>query len=127
MSEAIMDRAGEAAIGHALNAVDKIQSALKSASPEQYLMRSSIDAPGFDPTSMSIHQLEQHARAMRSAYLLRIIKSIISAVENWFERRAQRDLEDYLAASQNLADLESRMRRYADKRLLFNAMGPHYD
>jgi hypothetical protein len=127
MSEAIMEKAGQAAIGRALEAVDKIGSALKSAKPEQNLMRSNIGTVKFDPATMSIHQLEQQARAMRSAYLLKLIKTGLGALESWFERRAQRDLEDYLAASQNLADLESRMRRYADKHPLFNAMGPHYD
>lgn len=127
MNAATMNGTGEAAIGSALEAVDKIGSALKSAAPGQYLVRSNIEPVSFDPDTMSIHELEQHARAMRSAYLLKTIKAIIFAVESWFDRRAQRDLEDYLAASQNLADLESRMRRYEDKTSLFSSRGLRYD
>lgn len=68
----------------------------------------------------SVIELEQEARAMRAAYTFHLLKWVLTAIDNWFARRAQRDLEDYLAESQNLADLEARMRRYAARRAPFN-------
>ena len=38
------------------------------------------------------------------------LSNLFARVDAWFQRREQRDLEAYLAASQNVAELETRMR-----------------
>jgi hypothetical protein len=74
-----------------------------------------------------IAAIKRRAEAMRNAYIRSLVHAAFAALENWFARRQQQELEDYLADSQNLADLESRMRRYAGKRAAFDLSMPHFD
>ncbi len=95
--------------------------ALKQAFSEPNLVQSSMGLSDPGPMTIDIFEIERQARALRAAYMLRTFKAMIFAIDKWFTRRAQNDLESYLAASQNLADLESRMRRYGDQHAPFNA------
>jgi hypothetical protein len=52
------------------------------------------------------------ARATRRVWVGSKLKSYYEALVRKFERAGQAELENYLAASQNLADLEQRIRRY---------------
>jgi hypothetical protein len=74
-----------------------------------------------------IAAIKRSAEAMRNAYILSLLQAAFAALENWFARLQQQELEDYLADSQNLADLESRMRRYAARRTAFDLTMPHFD
>jgi hypothetical protein len=127
MSGALTQNPGNAAVITALAAVDKLGTALKAAVSQAQLVQSNIltDASGFD--SFSIHALEQQARAMRAECIARTFRGWLAAIDNWFERRRQQELDDYLAASQNLADLEVRMRRFTEKVPQFDAMHAQYD
>jgi hypothetical protein len=61
-------------------------------------------------------ELERQARAARSAWVGGKLKSFFEALVRKFERAGQAEMEDYLAASQSLADLEERIHRYERKR-----------
>jgi hypothetical protein len=71
--------------------------------------------------------LRKRAEFMRTAYLRAKFVALWSALENWFARQHERELEEYLADSQNLADLEARMRRYSVKRNAFGLNTPNFD
>jgi hypothetical protein len=47
-----------------------------------------------------IPAIKRRAEAMRTAYIRSVIQAAFAAIENWFARRQQQDLEDYLAGSQ---------------------------
>jgi hypothetical protein len=79
------------------------------------------------PGSVDIQAIRRRAEALRAAYIRSRLDAVWSAIENWFARRQQRELENYLADSQSLAELESRMRQYAARRMPFGCMGPDYD
>ncbi len=66
-------------------------------------------------------------RGLLSRPTVDVIGAYRDHIENWFARRQQRELENYLADSQSLAELESRMRRYASRRIPFGRMGPDFD
>jgi hypothetical protein len=107
--------------GPASAALDKLSGALKQAFSEPNLVQSSMGLSDTGPATIDIFEIERQARALRAAYMLRSFKAMLFAIDQWFTRRAQNDLESYLASSQNLADLESRMRRYGDQHSPFNA------
>jgi hypothetical protein len=71
--------------------------------------------------------LRNGAEFTRAAYLRNKLELLWSALENWFARQHERELEDYLADSQNLADLETRMRRHSIKRNAFGLNTPNFD
>jgi hypothetical protein len=79
------------------------------------------------PGRFDIQAIRRRAEAMRAAYIRSRLDAVWSAIESWFARRQQRELENYLADSQSLAELESRMRRYALRRAPFGCMGPDYE
>jgi hypothetical protein len=79
------------------------------------------------PGRPDIQAIRRRAEAMRAAYVRSRLDAVWAAIETWFARRQQRELESYLADSQSLAELESRMRRYASRRMPFGCMGPDYD
>jgi hypothetical protein len=56
--------------------------------------------------------LERQARAPRSGWVGSKLKPYYEALVRKFERAGQAEMENYLAASQSLADLEERIRRY---------------
>src|SRR5476651_1185345 len=99
----------------------KLGGALNQAFSEPNLVQSSMGLSDTGPATIDIFEIERQARALRAAYMLRSFKAMLFAIDQWFTRRAQNDLESYLASSQNLADLESRMRRYGDQHSPFNA------
>lgn len=127
MASALMHDAREGSMAAALAAVDRLGNSLKAAVSHAQLVQSNIIQEATRTDAFSIAELEQEARAMRAAVMLRMAKSMIAAIDNWFDRRAQRQLEEYLAASQNLSDLEARMRRYTDKGSPFVPAQGHYD
>ncbi len=56
--------------------------------------------------------LERAARAARSAWIGSKLQSFYQALVRKFERAGSAELENYLAASKSLAELEERIRRY---------------
>jgi hypothetical protein len=75
------------------------------------------------PAGVDIQAIRRRAEAMRTAYIRSTLEAAWSAIESWFAGRQQRELENYLADSQSVAELESRMRRYASKRMPFGLIG----
>ncbi|MBE0625128.1 MAG: hypothetical protein IH606_09990 [Burkholderiales bacterium] len=61
---------------------------------------------------IDINAIEHRARAARSAWIGSKLKAYYQALVRKFERAGEAGREDYLAASQSLADLEERIRRY---------------
>jgi hypothetical protein len=57
-------------------------------------------------------QPEQRMQARHGAWVGSKLKPYLEALVRKFEGGGQAELENYLAASQNLADLEERIRRY---------------
>ncbi len=55
---------------------------------------------------------KRHARATPGVWVGSQLKPYFEALMRKFERAGQAEMENYLAASQNLADLEDRIRRY---------------
>ena len=55
---------------------------------------------------------QPQSRARRSVWVGSKLKPYYEALVRKFERAGQAEMENYLAASQNLADLEERIRRY---------------
>lgn len=64
--------------------------------------------------------LERQARAARSAWVGSKLKSFYQALVRKFERAGPAEMENYLAASQNLAQLEERIRRYERMQPLYH-------
>jgi hypothetical protein len=79
------------------------------------------------PQALDIQAVRRRAEFMRATYLRGRLEALWTALENWFARQHARELEDYLAESQNLADLEARMRRYSIKRNAFGLNTPNFD
>jgi hypothetical protein len=61
---------------------------------------------------LDLAAVEERARAARSAWMGSKLKSYYEALVRKYEKAGQAKMENYLAASQNLADLEERIRRY---------------
>lgn len=55
---------------------------------------------------------DENARAARRSWVGSKLHAYYEALVRKFERAGQSELENYLAASQNLAELEDRMRRW---------------
>src|SRR5271165_24038 len=117
MAAILLEDAGAAAVRHLRGTTLARAKPFQEVDSGANLMRSNMEPAG---AYYSVVELERQARAMRAAYVFELLKWMLSAIDNWFARRAQRELEDYLAESQNLADLEARMRRYAARRAPFN-------
>jgi hypothetical protein len=79
------------------------------------------------PLATDAQALRINAEFTRTAYLRNRLELLWTALENWFARQHERELEDYLADSQNLADLETRMRRFSVKRNAFGLNTPNFD
>lgn len=75
-------------------------------------VRSNMRAEGAPEPGVDAAALERQARAARSVWVGSKLKSFYEALVRKFERAGQAEMENYLAASQNLADLEERIRRY---------------
>ena len=81
------------------------------------IVRSSNPVEGAPEPALDLAAVEECARAARTVWIASKLKSFYHAVVRKFERAGQSDIENYLAASQNLADLEERMRDYGRRRL----------
>lgn len=77
-----------------------------------FIVQSNISANTATEPRIDISAIEQRARAERSAYIGSKLLSYYQALVRKFERAGEAGREDYLAASQSLADLEDRIRRY---------------
>lgn len=61
-------------------------------------------------TVLDLNAIEQTARAMRGAEIVRLLKAAYTAVVDWLERSGNYERDNFFAASANLADLELRQR-----------------
>jgi hypothetical protein len=75
-------------------------------------VRSNIRAESVPEARVDVAAIEQQARAARSVWIGSKLKSYYEALVRKFARGGQAEMENYLAASQSLADLEDRIRRY---------------
>jgi hypothetical protein len=62
-------------------------------------------------STLNIAEIETRARAMRAAYIGALLGRLWDRFEAWLEKGRREREEAYLAQSENLADLEARMRR----------------
>lgn len=76
---------------------------------------------------LDVESVRRQAEAARAAWIRGTLSALWLVFENWLERHRQRELEEYLEDSQNLAELEARMRRYTNKRVPFGLASPDYD
>jgi len=76
------------------------------------IVRSNMPLRDLPPPAIDFREIERQARAARSAWFGDKFKSVCRAVARWVENPRATEMEHYLAASQNLADLEQRIRRY---------------
>ena len=84
----------------------------KSATCRSSLVRSNIGTGSAPEPDADVATLERQAKAARSAWVGSKLKSYYEALVRKFARGGPSELENYLAASQNLADLEERILRY---------------
>ena len=94
-------------------------SAAKTGKPaysRTYLVQSTIDAKDAPAFAIDLAAIEARARAARAAWVGSALKSMFQAMLRKFERGDQAEMEHYLAASENLSDLELRIRRYERMR-----------
>jgi hypothetical protein len=76
------------------------------------VVQSNMPAESTPELGVDFVALERQARAARSAWVGSKLKSFYQALVRKFERAGAAEMENYLAASQNLAELEERIRRY---------------
>ena len=89
-----------------------IMSAWDAAIARAPFVRSNMRAERVPEPGVDVAALERQARPTRSAWVGSKLKSYYEALVRKFEHAGQAEMENYLAASQNLADLEERIRRY---------------
>jgi hypothetical protein len=75
-------------------------------------VRSTIVVECAPESGADIAAIEAQARAARSTWVGSKLKSFYQVLVRKFESGAEADLEHYLAASQSLAELEERIRRF---------------
>jgi hypothetical protein len=75
-------------------------------------VHSNIGAESAPKLEVDAPALVRQASAARSAWIGSKLKSYYEALVRKFARGGQSEMENYLAASQSLADLEERIRRY---------------
>jgi hypothetical protein len=92
-----------------------IASAWETAISKTSFVQSNRGADSVSESSLDTAALEQRARTARSAWVGSKLKSFYQNLVRRLERAGQSEMENYLAASQNLADLEERIRRYERK------------
>ncbi|MBE0613591.1 MAG: hypothetical protein IH604_07995 [Burkholderiales bacterium] len=83
----------------------------EKAASKAFIVQSSIRSKNRPAPRIDITGIEQRARAARSAWIGSKLKSYYQALVLKFERAGAAGREDYLAASQSLAELEERIRR----------------
>jgi hypothetical protein len=81
------------------------------------VVRRDMPAQSAPETGMGGAAVERQAGAARHAWVGSKLKSLYQTLVRKLEDAGQSEMEDYLAASQNLADLEARIRRYERMQL----------
>src|SRR5512140_2149656 len=81
-----------------------------AALPTAKLVRSNIPVDGLSENGIDFAAVEAQARAARSAWVGSKLKSFYESLVRKFERAGAAERENYLAASQCLAELEERIR-----------------
>jgi hypothetical protein len=92
-----------------------VASAWETAISKTPFVRNNGVAENTPAPAIDAGALERSARAARSAWLGSKLKSFYQNLVRKLERAGQSEMENYLAASQNLADLEERIRRFERK------------
>jgi hypothetical protein len=90
----------------------KAVSAWDEALSRTPFVRGNITAENARGPGVDAAALERQARATRSGWVGSKLKPYYEALVRKFARAGPAEMENYLAASQNLADLEQRIRRY---------------
>jgi hypothetical protein len=67
--------------------------------------------PPAAPPKVDIAEIERQARALRAAAVQSALASLWSWVERFFESARRRRVEEYLARSHSVAELEARLRK----------------
>lgn len=88
------------------------ESDRKAAYFRTEFVRSNMPLENAPDSGVDVVEIERQARAARSAWVGSKLKSYYEALVRKFERAGQAEMENYLAASQSLADLEERIRHY---------------
>jgi len=78
------------------------------STPEMVQRKTSSSA---EPQRVDIADIERQARALRAATVRAALASFWAWVERSFETARRRRVEDYLARSQSVAELEARLRQ----------------
>ena len=84
----------------------------RAPAPAPGFVRSNIQVEAANETALDIHAIEQVARSQRSAEIARMLKALFTAIGDWLERNEYAERDNFLAASENLADLEQRQRHF---------------
>ncbi len=87
-------------------------SASDAADSRACYVRSNIRAERAPEAGVDPAAPQRHARAGRSVWVGSKLKPYYEALVRKFERAGPSEMENYLAASQSLAELEERIRRY---------------
>ncbi len=74
------------------------------------------DTTGAPEPRLDVAAIEERARAARSAWSGSKLKSYYEDLVRKYRNAGEAEMENYLAASQRLADLEERIRRYERSR-----------
>lgn len=85
------------------------QAVIPSNSTPEMLQRKII--PSSELQEVDIAEIERQARALRAATVQSALVSFWSWAERFFETARRRRMEEYLARSQSIAELEARLRR----------------
>ncbi len=94
-----------------------VAKAPNAADGKSFVVRRNSGAQSVPEPGLDLAAVEERARAARSAWIGSKLKSYYEALVRKFEKAGEAEVENYLAASQNLADLEERIRRYARAQL----------
>lgn len=89
-----------------------VMTVWKTACSRASFVRGNIGVESVLEPVVDVGEIERQARAARSAWVGSKLKSYYQALVRKFERAGRAEMENYLAASQSLADLEERIRRY---------------
>ena len=84
----------------------------RSPAPARDFVRSSIQIEAANETLFDIHAIEQIARRNRSAEIARMLKTLFTAIGEWFKRNENFERDSFFAAAENLCDLEQRQRHF---------------
>jgi len=89
--------------------IEAPEAATSSDSTPEMLQRKIT--PAADPQRVDLAEIERQARALRAAAVQSAFASLWSWVERFFETARRRRIEEYLARSQSVAELEARLRK----------------